>query len=124
MQIAGEPVLVFTGRMDEPVVTVGRTADIQLALENRFADWDRPRLRMYTDADQQARHPGDKFFEYVAAMESTSIVWGTYRGPVAPDPLQQLNRFFDKVERYPIIGKPIVQTVRKLGDVVANLFGW
>jgi hypothetical protein len=101
MRIEGEPVLVFYGRMDEPIVTVGRTAEIQLALENRFADWDRPRLRMHTDADQQSRNPGDKFFEYVASTESASIVWGTYRAPVKPkDP------------------------ITRIGDWFANVFGW
>jgi len=125
MQIEGDPVLVFSGRMDEPLVTVGRTADIQLALENRFADWDRPRLRMYTDADQQSRHPGDKFFEYVAAMESTSIVWGTYRGPVAPDPLKQFNRTIDKAAKYiPGAKQLVVDPLRKVGDVIGKIFGW
>ena len=125
MQIAGEPILVFTGRMDEPVITVGRTAEIQLALENRFADWDRPRLRMHTDADQQARHPGDKFFEYVAAMESTSIVWGTYRGPVAPDPLKQFNRTLDKAARFiPGAQQLVIQPLRRVGDTIAKIFGF
>jgi hypothetical protein len=125
MQIAGEPILVFTGRMDEPVITVGRTAEIQLALENRFADWDSPRLRMHTDADQQARHPGDKFFEYVAAMESTSIVWGTYRGPVAPDPLKQFNRTLDKAARFiPGAQQLVIQPLRRVGDTIAKIFGF
>lgn len=130
MKVVGDPVLVFTGRMDEPVISVGRTAEIQLSLENRFADWDRPRLRMYTDADQQSRHPGDKFFEFVAAMESTSIVWGTYRGPVAPDPLKQFNRALDKlVDRIPSWagGRLIDSTInaaRSWGDAAAKIFGW
>lgn len=125
MQIEGEPILVFTGRMDEPLVTVGRTAEIQLSLENRFADWDRPRLRMYSDADQQSRHPGDKMFEYVASMESTSIVWGTYRGPVAPDPLKQLNRFLDKAARYiPGARQLVLEPARRIGDKIADIFGW
>jgi hypothetical protein len=125
MEIEGDPVLVFSGRMDEPVVTVGRTAEIQLALENRFADWDRPRLRMYTDADQQSRHAGDKFFEYVAAMESTSIVWGTYRGPVAPDPLKQFNRTVDRAAMLiPGAKQLVVNPLRKVGDVIGKIFGW
>lgn len=79
-----DPVLVFSGRMDEPEVTVGETFDITLALENRWADWDRARVRRYTDADQQAAFPGDRFCEYVALMESAELVWGTYKGPAAP----------------------------------------
>lgn len=84
LQPVMDPVSVFAGRMDEPEVTVGETFDITLTLENRWADWDRPRLRRFTDADQQALNPGDRFCEYVAAVESAELVWGTYKGPAAP----------------------------------------
>jgi hypothetical protein len=125
MEVEGDPVLVFTGRLDEPVVTIGRTAEIQLGIENRFADWDRPRLRMYTDADQKARHATDRFFENVAAMESTSINWGTYRGPVAPDPLKQFNRTLDKAAKYiPGARQLVIQPLRQVGDFVAKIFGF
>ena len=125
MEVLDAPVLVFQGRMDEPYVTIGETADVQLALENRFADWDRPRLRMYSDADQQARHPGDRFFEYIASMESTSINWGTYRGPVAPDPLRQFNRTLDKAARFiPGAKQLVLDPLRRVGDSIAKVFGF
>jgi hypothetical protein len=125
MEVLDDPVLVFQGRMDEPYVTIGETAEVQLALENRFADWDRPRLRMYTDADQKSRHPGDRFFEYIASMESTSINWGTYRGPVAPDPLKQFNRTIDKAARYiPGAKQLVVDPLRRIGDSIAKVFGF
>jgi hypothetical protein len=128
-----DPVMVFQGRMDEPVVTVGDQATIQLSLENRFADWDRPRLRMYADADQKQRHAGDRYFEFVAQLESTSIVWGTYRGPVAPDPLKVFNRTVDRFLGSPVgklvaapfgITKPTVAAARNIGDKIAKVFGW
>jgi len=125
MEVLDDPVLVFQGRMDEPYVTIGETAEVQLALENRFADWDRPRLRMYSDADQKSRHPGDRFFEYIASMESTSIHWGTYRGPVAPDPLKQFNRTIDKAARYiPGAKQLVVDPLRRIGDSIAKVFGF
>lgn len=128
-----DPVLVFEGRLDHPIVTIGDTAEIQISLENRFADWDRPRLRMNADADHKARFPGDRYFEYVASLESVSITWGTYRGPVAPDPLKVFNRTIDKVLSSPVgkvlgapfgITKPTVNAARKVGDAVAKVFGW
>ena len=128
-----DPVLVFEGRLDEPVITVGDTATIQISMENRFADWDRPRLRMYADADQKARFAGDRYFEYVAALESLSITWGTYRGPVAPDPLKVFNRTVDralnstlgKVILAPFgVTKGTVNLARKTGDAIAKVFGW
>lgn len=81
-----DPIEVFRGRMDQPQVTVGGpTFDIDIALENRWADWDRPRSQRNNDADHQSRHPGDKFFEYAAAMEAAEFVWGLIKGPAAPD---------------------------------------
>lgn len=120
-----DPILVFEGRLDEPIVTVGATAEIQISIENRFADWDRARISLNTDPDQQLRYPGDKFFEYVAAMASTSINWGTYRGPVAPDPLKQLNRLFDRVGRViPGVQQLVIDPIRNVGDRIAKVFGW
>lgn len=125
MQPVGDPVLVFSGRMDEPLVAVGDSAVIQLSLENRFADWDRPRMRLYTDADQTNRHPGDKFCEFVAQMESTSISWGTYHGPVAPDPMKIVNRQIDKIARLiPGAQQLVVNPIRNIGDTIAKVFGW
>lgn len=129
--VSDDPILVFTGRLDEPLVTIGLTAEIQLGIENRFADWDRARLRMYTDADQKARHATDRFFENVATLENASIGWGTYRGPVAPDPLKQLNRALDKGARFnflntmaPGFARPALNLARNVGDRIAKIFGW
>jgi hypothetical protein len=125
MEVEGEPILVFAGRLDEPVVTIGRMAEIQLGIENRFSDWDRARYRTNSDADQKARHATDRFFESVAGMESTSIHWGTYRGPVAPDPLKQFNRTLDKAARYiPGAQQLVIQPLRRVGDTIAKIFGF
>lgn len=66
----------WTGRVDQMICQEsGDSASILLTAENRLADWSRPRLRRYTDADQQAEYPGDKGFEYVAQMVDQEIVW-------------------------------------------------
>lgn len=83
--VIADPLLVFHGRIDEPTVELSReSATITLTLESRWADWDRPRLKYFSDADQQAEHPGDLFFQFTAAMVNKEIAWGQYRGPAAP----------------------------------------
>ena len=70
------PVLVFRGRMDVMDVTMGNAPVVTIRVENRFADWDRPRIRRYTNADQKARFPADKGLEFVAQTTEREIVWG------------------------------------------------
>ena len=69
------PVVIFRGRMDTLDVQLGDTATVTVTLENRLADWDRPRIRRYTDEDQQAAHPGDTGFRFVPATTEKEIVW-------------------------------------------------
>jgi hypothetical protein len=71
----GTPPLVFRGRMDQMSVTLGDTATVTVQLENRLADWDRPRVRRYTDEDQQRAYPGDLGFQFVTATVDKDIVW-------------------------------------------------
>jgi hypothetical protein len=70
-----DPVVVFRGRMDTMTPELGEDAKVTLRLENRLADWERPRIRRYTDEDQQLRFPGDKGFEFVSATAEREIVW-------------------------------------------------
>ena len=69
-------VTVFTGEMDQMTINVGpETATITLNVESRLVDLERPRVRRYTDADQQARFPGDKAFEFVNELQLRPIKW-------------------------------------------------
>lgn len=74
--LIADPVLIFRGRLDTMEVTLGETATVTVRAENRFADWDRPRIRRYTDQDQRARFPTDKGLEFVAQTTEREIVWG------------------------------------------------
>jgi hypothetical protein len=69
------PVIIFRGRMDTLDVQLGDTGTVTVALENRLADWDRPRIRRYTDEDQQAAHPGDTGLRFVPATTDKEITW-------------------------------------------------
>ncbi|MBY6223553.1 hypothetical protein [Ferrimonas balearica] len=74
--------LLFAGRMDVMTLQMGDTATLQLDLNSRGVDWKNARNRRYTDADQQAEHPGDKFFEFVPQMAEKAIFWGVPGQPV------------------------------------------
>lgn len=74
-QPIGTPPLAFRGRMDQMSVTLGDTASVTVRLENRLADWERPRVRRYTDEDQKRLFPTDKGLEYVTATVDKDIVW-------------------------------------------------
>ncbi|MGD9538558.1 MAG: hypothetical protein AB7P52_11580 [Alphaproteobacteria bacterium] len=71
-----EPVLIFRGRMDTMDIRLGETATVVATVENRLADWDRPRVRRYTHADQIARFPADKGLEFVSQAAEREILWG------------------------------------------------
>ena len=74
--IVGTPTLVFSGLMDTMPITLGTTATITVTAESRLADWDRVRIRNYTDADQQSFFPGDLGFQYVNQAADREIYWG------------------------------------------------
>lgn len=74
--IVADPLLVFVGRMDTMQVQDGDTATIILNLENELAAWDRPRVRRFTDADQQAEYPGDLGLQFVTEAAQRTVSWG------------------------------------------------
>lgn len=74
--VVASPVKIFGGRIDNMLVTMGDTCDVTVTVENVLADWDRPRIRRYTDEDQKSVYAGDRFFEYVPAMQEKELVWG------------------------------------------------
>ncbi len=75
-QLVADPVLVFQGRMDTMDPSLGETVTVTLTAESRLIDWYRPRVRRYTDADQQERFPGDKGLEFVNEATEKEIFWG------------------------------------------------
>jgi hypothetical protein len=74
-QPVADPTVIFRGRMDQMDVTLGETASVRVRLENRLTDWDRPRVRRFTDEDQRAAHPTDRFFEFVSATAEKDLIW-------------------------------------------------
>ena len=75
-RLLNDPVIVFRGRMDTMPVDIGKEATIQLTIESKLVDWERPRERRYNHADQVSEYPDDKGFEFVAQMAEKELVWG------------------------------------------------
>lgn len=76
MELVDDPAIYYRGRMDAPSIAQDETLEIILPIENRFAAWDRPKIRRFNNADQQSRYPGDKGLEFVEQATEKRIVWG------------------------------------------------
>lgn len=75
--VVDSPVIIFGGRMD--VMTINESAEdvsLSITVENRLIDFERTKVRRYTDQDQKIDYPDDKGFEFVAAIQDKEIVWG------------------------------------------------
>lgn len=74
-QIIGDPIHYFSGKTDEVTVNVGAVGSITITVRDDLADWARPRVERYTNADQMARYPGDKGLEYISQVADKEVVW-------------------------------------------------
>lgn len=71
-----DPVLVFSGLIDDTTIDLGAMAKVTLSVENRMIAWERPKVRRYTNEDQQQRFADDKFFEFVNPTVEKELLWG------------------------------------------------
>jgi hypothetical protein len=74
--LVDDPFIVFKGRMDVMPIDIGKISTITLTVEGRLADWERARVRRYTDEDQRKYYSNDKGFEYVPQMVEKVLIWG------------------------------------------------
>lgn len=72
----GDPFLAFSGRMDTMKIVLGQEAKITLSVQSHLADWENPRVRRYTNEDQQQLFSGDKGLEFVAQIVNKKLNWG------------------------------------------------
>ena len=76
--LVANPVLIFEGRMDSPVITdnpVGGTSQISVSATNTWVDFSRKTGRHTNHEEQQVYFAGDKGFEYASEIVK-DIVWG------------------------------------------------
>lgn len=75
----GDPTLWWEGRMDVPEIIDDfekGTSEIIVTAESIFVTWARSRTRLRTDADQQARYPGDTGLSRLTKLNDLEIQWG------------------------------------------------
>lgn len=77
-QLIPDEILLFKGRMDYPDFTkTGETMTITINAESHLIDLERPRVRRYTDADQQELHPGDTGLRFMAGLQNKEVPWSS-----------------------------------------------
>lgn len=68
---------LFAGYIDQMVIESGaETCTIGVTVESKLIDLERPRIRRYTDENQQLRYPGDLAFEFVPRLQKEVLTWG------------------------------------------------
>ena len=71
------PVLIFSGLTDVPKITEsGETAAVTIMCENKLARLATAASRRFTPDDQAIDYPGDRWFDYVAALQDMQIKFG------------------------------------------------
>ena len=84
-QPIGNPVMMWFGFMQPPKVSrdisdpiQGPIQSITVTAENAFFNRSRPPYGRNTDRDQQARYPGDKFFQFTPTLKSKTFIYPNY----------------------------------------------
>ncbi len=78
LAVIADPVLIFSGRMDSPVIDENPddgTCTVSVSASNAWVDFERKSGRHTNHTEQQIYFPGDKGFEFVSAVTS-EITWG------------------------------------------------
>lgn len=68
---------VFTGYMDQMNIQEGpESSTIELTVENRLIDLERPRVGRFTSEYQKSIYPTDKGFDFVESLQDLQLNWG------------------------------------------------
>ena len=68
---------IFSGKMDKmTIVDEAESSTINLTVESKLIELERPSGWRYTNENHQSRYDGDTFFSYVQSMQDQKVVWG------------------------------------------------
>jgi len=68
---------LFRGYLDQLIIEENAEAPlIQLTVESKLIDLERPRVRRYTAGDQKRRFDGDKGLNFVESIQDQPLFWG------------------------------------------------
>jgi len=69
-------VQIFAGTVDQPTIPIGPdTIAIQIALESKMTNLQRPTMRRYTSSDQRVYYPDDIALSWVEILEDIALLW-------------------------------------------------
>lgn len=70
-------VSIFAGYIDTMNISEGpESGTIEISVENKLIDLERPRVFRYTATQQKNEYPGDKGFDFVASLQDQRLPWG------------------------------------------------
>jgi hypothetical protein len=68
---------IFTGYMDQMNIEEGpQSSRVELRIENKLIDLERPRVGRFTSEYQKSVYPDDKGFDFVESMQDLQLNWG------------------------------------------------
>lgn len=68
---------IFAGYMDQMNIEEAEGGStVQLTIENKLIDLERPRTARFTNAYQKYLYPNDKGFEFVEDLQTKELFWG------------------------------------------------
>ncbi len=74
--LVADPMVIFAGRIDAMDIQIGKTASVSVSIESKLVDWERARIRRYTNQDQRNLYSTDEFCEFVVQTVEKELVWG------------------------------------------------
>jgi len=73
----GQVVEVFSGKMDVMEVRdTGSTITVNLNIESKLIELERPNVRRYSEDSHKSRYPTDTFFDFINDLQDKEVVWG------------------------------------------------
>jgi hypothetical protein len=68
---------LFTGYMDQMNIEEGAdTSTIQVTVESKLIDLERPRIFRYTAENQKAKFENDQAFDFIPDLQDQPLIWG------------------------------------------------
>jgi len=68
---------IFSGKMDKmTIVDEAESSTINLTVESKLIELERPSGWRYTNENHQSRYDGDTFFSYVQSIQDVQVIWG------------------------------------------------
>ena len=78
-QLIGTPDNWFSGHMETVQLIMGEEDGIKIRLQSRASRLRLRNNKRYTLEDHQVDYPGDRFFEFLSALQDAQVSWGGER---------------------------------------------